>query len=63
MPNKVFDAVKTVRRIREAHHKDRSALSRAERLAYYRKKGREARIRLEALAEKLKSRTSDSDDH
>ncbi len=49
---KTFDAVKMVRRIRDAHYEQTKDMTKEERLAFYREKGREAQEKLRRLAQK-----------
>ena len=45
--NKIFDAVKMVREIRDKHHEQFKNKPMSERIAYYRKKARDFRERQE----------------
>lgn len=47
---KTFDAVKMVRKIRNAHYEKTKGMTKEERLAFYREKGQEAQEKLERLA-------------
>jgi len=47
---KTFDAVKMVRKIRDAHYEKTKGMSKEQRLAFYREKGQEAQAKLERLA-------------
>ena len=50
---KSFDAVAMVRKIRDAHYEQTKDITEAERLAFYREKGRKAQEELERLASRI----------
>lgn len=49
---KTFDAVEMVRSIRDSHYEQTREMTKEERLAFYREKGREAQEKLKRLAQK-----------
>ena len=53
---KKFDAVRSVRQIREAHYLQTEGMTKEERLLYYREKGLEARRALERLSKQVPAR-------
>lgn len=52
---KNFDAVEMVRDIRDAHYEQIKDMTRKERLAFYRNRGKEAQEKLKRLAEEQKA--------
>ena len=51
-----LDAVGMVRRIRDGHYEQTKAMSKEERLAFYRERGQQAQAELERLARQLSKR-------
>ncbi len=56
MEKKAFDAVKMVRRIRDAHYEQTKDMTPEERLAFYRERGRQAQVELEQLAKERRAK-------
>ncbi len=55
---KRFDAVRMVREIREMHYEHTKHMTKEERLAFYREKGKQAQDDLERLAKQVSTNTA-----